>query len=102
MYISWLKTSIVSKLIAQRLCNNNSVLCCRANDQNALEVDFAALDYSMPRLTLSSSIGNGATLVSKFITSTLSQKLENSQPLVDYLLSLNHLGDVWERQHSII
>ncbi|KAF3952971.1 hypothetical protein CMV_021532 [Castanea mollissima] len=64
-----------------------------ANDQNALEVDFAALDYSMPRLTLSSSIGNGVTLVSKFITSTLSQKLENSQPLVDYLLSLNHLGD---------
>ncbi|KAK4602816.1 hypothetical protein RGQ29_011710 [Quercus rubra] len=64
-----------------------------ANDQSALEVDFAALDYSMPRLTLSSSIGNGVTLVSKFITSTLSQKLENSQPLVDYLLSLNHLGD---------
>ncbi|KAK7835477.1 sucrose synthase 6, partial [Quercus suber] len=64
-----------------------------ANDQSALEVDFAALDYSMPRLTLSSSIGNGVALVSKFITSTLSQKLENSQPLVDYLLSLNHLGD---------
>ncbi|KAL0014866.1 hypothetical protein SO802_001935 [Lithocarpus litseifolius] len=64
-----------------------------ANDQSALEVDFGALDYSMPLLTLSSSIGNGVTFVSKFITSTLSQKLENSQPLVDYLLSLNHQGD---------
>ncbi|KDP35712.1 hypothetical protein JCGZ_10484 [Jatropha curcas] len=64
-----------------------------ANDINSLEVDFGAFDASMPRLTLSSSIGNGINFVSKFITSKLSGRLENAQPLVDYLLSLNHLGE---------
>ncbi|XP_058009261.1 sucrose synthase 6 isoform X2 [Hevea brasiliensis] len=64
-----------------------------AKDVNALEVDFGAFDFSMPRLTLSSSIGNGLNFVSKFVTSKLSGSLENAQPLVDYLLSLNHHGE---------
>ncbi|XP_004289566.1 PREDICTED: sucrose synthase 6-like [Fragaria vesca subsp. vesca] len=64
-----------------------------ANDENALEVDFRAIDFSTPHLTLSSSIGNGLDYVSKFITSSLAGRLENSQPLVDYLLSLNHQGE---------
>lgn len=67
---------------------------CRANDENALEVDFEAVNFSVPHLTLSSSIGNGVSFVSKFITSKLSGRLECAQPLVDYLLSLNHQGDV--------
>ncbi|OAY60588.1 sucrose synthase 5 [Manihot esculenta] len=64
-----------------------------AKDVNALEVDFGAFDFSAPRLTLSSSIGNGLNFVSKFVTSKLSGRLENAQPLVDYLLSLDHLGE---------
>ncbi|XP_021596187.1 sucrose synthase 7 isoform X2 [Manihot esculenta] len=64
-----------------------------AKDVNALEVDFGAFDFSVPRLTLSSSIGNGLNFVSKFVTSKLSGRLENAQPLVDYLLSLNHQGE---------
>ncbi|KAF2290524.1 hypothetical protein GH714_014252 [Hevea brasiliensis] len=60
-----------------------------AKDVNALEVDFGAFDFSVPRLTLSSSIGNGLNFVSKFVTSKLSGRLENAQPLVDYLLLLN-------------
>ncbi|WCJ25123.1 Sucrose synthase [Euphorbia peplus] len=64
-----------------------------AEDVNALEVDFGAFDFSIPRLTLSSSIGNGVNFVSKFTTSKLSGKPENAQPLVDYLLSLNHQGE---------
>ncbi|KAJ6752712.1 SUCROSE SYNTHASE 5 [Salix koriyanagi] len=64
-----------------------------ANDANALEVDFGAFDFSVPHLTLSSSIGNGIGFVSKFLTSKLSGRLENAQPLVDYLLSLNHQGE---------
>ncbi|EXB86756.1 Sucrose synthase 2 [Morus notabilis] len=64
-----------------------------ANDENALEVDFEAVNFSVPHLTLSSSIGNGVSFVSKFITSKLSGRLECAQPLVDYLLSLNHQGD---------
>uniref|UniRef100_A0A2N9ENP6 Sucrose synthase n=1 Tax=Fagus sylvatica TaxID=28930 RepID=A0A2N9ENP6_FAGSY len=64
-----------------------------AKDENALEVDFASLDSSIPHLTLSSSIGNGLSFVSKFMTSKLNGKVENAQPLVDYLLSLNHQGE---------
>uniref|UniRef100_A0A6N2N707 sucrose synthase n=1 Tax=Salix viminalis TaxID=40686 RepID=A0A6N2N707_SALVM len=64
-----------------------------ANDANALEVDFGAFDFAVPHLTLSSSIGNGIGFVSKFLTSKLSGRLENAQPLVDYLLSLNHQGE---------
>ncbi|KAK3017127.1 hypothetical protein RJ639_006129, partial [Escallonia herrerae] len=64
-----------------------------ANDGNALELDFEALEFTMPRLTLSSSIGNGLNYISKFLTSRLNQDSESAQPLVDYLLSLNHHGE---------
>ncbi|XP_073279170.1 sucrose synthase 5-like isoform X1 [Primulina huaijiensis] len=65
-----------------------------ANDQNALEIDFGAMDYSLPHLTLSSSVGNGVGYISKFLTSNLSNKsLESAQSLVDYLLSLSHQGE---------
>ncbi|KAF4354289.1 hypothetical protein G4B88_007418 [Cannabis sativa] len=66
-----------------------------ANDENALEVDFGAVNFSVPNLTLPSSIGNGLAFVSKFITSKLSGKLEYAQPLVDYLLSLQHQGETF-------
>lgn len=64
-----------------------------ANDENALEIDFGAIDFSTPRLTLSSSIGNGLSYTSKFLTSKLSGSPGSAQPLVDYLLSLNHQGE---------
>lgn len=64
-----------------------------ANDENALEVDFGAVSFSASHLTLSSSIGNGLSFVSKFMISKLYGKVECTQPLVDYLLSLNHQGD---------
>ncbi|XP_044506436.1 sucrose synthase 7-like isoform X2 [Mangifera indica] len=64
-----------------------------AKDENALEVDFGAYDFSAPHLTMSSSIGNGIHFVSKFMTAKLSGRLENAQPLVDYLLSLEHQGE---------
>uniref|UniRef100_A0A0D9VN35 Sucrose synthase n=1 Tax=Leersia perrieri TaxID=77586 RepID=A0A0D9VN35_9ORYZ len=60
-------------------------------DENAqLEIDFGALDLSTPHLTLPSSIGNGAHLASRFLSSKLS---DNKKPLLDYLLSLSHRGD---------
>ncbi|KAJ4828802.1 Sucrose synthase 6 [Turnera subulata] len=64
-----------------------------AKDPHALEVDFGAFDVSLPHLTLSSSIGNGHNFVAKFITSKLSGDLESTQPLVDYLLTLEHQGE---------
>ncbi|XP_022846824.1 sucrose synthase 7-like [Olea europaea var. sylvestris] len=64
-----------------------------AKDENALEIDFGAMDFSMPRLTLSSSIGNGVNYVSKFLSSKINNFTESTQSLVDYLLSLNHQGD---------
>ncbi|KAJ7960031.1 Sucrose synthase [Quillaja saponaria] len=64
-----------------------------ANDENAFEADFGAFDFSIPHLTLSSSIGNGLSFVSKFLTSNLTGKLQKTHPLVDYLLTLNHQGE---------
>lgn len=63
-----------------------------ANDENALELDFGVMDFSTPHLTLSSSIGNGLNYITKFLTSKLNGQIEKAQPLVDYLLSLNHQG----------
>ncbi|KAG5617692.1 hypothetical protein H5410_017516 [Solanum commersonii] len=64
-----------------------------AKDDNALEVDFGAFDYSHPRLALSSSVGNGLNFVSKVMSSKLGGKPEEAQPLLDYLLALNHQGE---------
>ncbi|KAF9671215.1 hypothetical protein SADUNF_Sadunf12G0024300 [Salix dunnii] len=64
-----------------------------ANSENALEVDFGAMDFSTPRLTLSSSIGNGVNYTSKFVSSKLSGSSGAAKPLLDYLLALNHQGE---------
>ncbi|XP_022993081.1 sucrose synthase 5-like [Cucurbita maxima] len=64
-----------------------------ASDENALEVDFGAIEFTTPHLTIPSSIGEGVSYTTKFLTSKLSGKLENSQPLVDYLLSLDYQGE---------
>ncbi|XP_034711925.1 sucrose synthase 7-like isoform X3 [Vitis riparia] len=64
-----------------------------ATDENTLEIDFGAFDYSTPHLTLNSSIGNGLNYVSKFMTSKLSGTSENAKPLVEYLLAMNHQGE---------
>ncbi|KAK2376830.1 sucrose synthase [Trifolium repens] len=64
-----------------------------ANDENAFEADFGAFDIGIPKLTLSSSIGNGLHFVSKFLTSKTTGKLAKTQAIVDYLLKLNHHGE---------
>lgn len=70
-------------------------LVCRASDENALEIDFEAFDFSIPRLTLSSSIGNGINFISRFLTSKLiSGNCDNAKPLLDYLIALNYQGQV--------
>lgn len=66
----------------------------RANDENALEIDFGATDVSLPHLALSSSVGNGVSYISKFLTTKLSNSPWNAQSLIDYLLTLEHQGDV--------
>ncbi|XP_051136647.1 sucrose synthase 7-like [Andrographis paniculata] len=64
-----------------------------AKDENALEIDFGAFDSTMPRLTLSSSIGDGLGYISKFMTSTLGKGSNGAKPLVDYLLGVKHHGE---------
>ncbi|XP_020234134.1 sucrose synthase 6 [Cajanus cajan] len=64
-----------------------------AMDENSFEADFGAFDFQIPHLNLSSSIGNGLQFTSKFLTSKLTGKLEKTQAIVDYLLTLNHQGE---------
>lgn len=69
---------------------------CRAKDENALEVDFGALDYSTPHLTMSSSVGHGMNFISKILSSNLWDEKEAAKPLVEHLLSMQHQDDVRE------
>nr|GMC70992.1 sucrose synthase 5-like [Ipomoea batatas] len=62
-------------------------------DENSVEVDFGAFDYSNPRLALSASIGKGLNFISKFMTSKFGGNLEDAKPLLDYLLALNYHGE---------
>nr|GMC62473.1 sucrose synthase 7-like [Ipomoea batatas] len=64
-----------------------------ATDENELEIDFGAVELSMPHLTLSSSIGNGFNSVAKFLSTKLTGRSETAQALVKYLLSMNHHGE---------
>ncbi|KAK1262263.1 Sucrose synthase 7 [Acorus gramineus] len=64
-----------------------------ACDENALEVDFGALDTSTPHLTLPSSIGNGLQYITKFLSSKIGNRPENAKPLLDYLLGLELQGE---------
>ncbi|KAJ9140805.1 hypothetical protein P3X46_031405 [Hevea brasiliensis] len=64
-----------------------------ASDENALEIDFGAMDFSTPRLTLSSSIGNGMKYISKFMSSKLNGSSGSAKPLLDYLLALDYQGE---------
>ena len=73
---------------------------CRAKDENALELDFGAIDFTTPRLNLSSSIGNGADYISKFISSKLGGNTDKLEPLLNYLLRLNHHGEVLTLSYS--
>ena len=68
-----------------------SMFVIRAKDDNALEVDFGAFDFTLPQLSLSSSVGNGLSFVSSKLGGRLN---DNPQSLVDYLLSLEHQGEV--------
>ncbi|KAF8398820.1 hypothetical protein HHK36_014680 [Tetracentron sinense] len=62
-------------------------------DEYALELDFGALDFSMPHMTLSSSIGKGLNFITKVMSSKLGGDTERAKPLLDYLLELNHQGE---------
>ncbi|EOA33590.1 hypothetical protein CARUB_v10019738mg [Capsella rubella] len=64
-----------------------------SKDENALEIDFGAIDFTTPGLSLSSSIGKGADYISKFISSKLGGKSDRLDPLLTYLLHLNHHGE---------
>ncbi|KAK4280588.1 hypothetical protein QN277_012197 [Acacia crassicarpa] len=64
-----------------------------ANDENSLEIDFGAIDFTTPRMALSSSIGKGLDFTTKFLSSKLGESTESSKPLLDYLLALNHHGE---------
>lgn len=66
----------------------------RASDENALEVDFGAFDFSTPRLALPQSIGNGVQFVAKFLSVQLRKDSESMKPLLDYLIALKHQGEV--------
>lgn len=74
---------------------HGNVYICRAKDENALEIDFGAIDFTTPRLSLPSSIGNGADYISKFISAKLGgSQSSRLEPLLNYLLHLNHHGEV--------
>ncbi|WVZ73019.1 hypothetical protein U9M48_021386 [Paspalum notatum var. saurae] len=67
-----------------------------SQQQQLLEVDMGALDLSAPRLRLPCSIGNGMSLVTRFMSSRLAVQAAKAKPLLDYLLTLRH------RHHKLL
>ncbi|XP_039682537.1 sucrose synthase 6 isoform X6 [Medicago truncatula] len=64
-----------------------------ASDENALEIDFEAIDFTTPHMALSSSIGKGLDFTTRILTSRLSESSHFENPLLNYLLNLNHQGE---------
>ncbi|XP_030472334.2 sucrose synthase 7 [Syzygium oleosum] len=64
-----------------------------ANDDNALEIDFEATDFTTPRMALPSSIGNGLNFLTKLMTSRLSKDSQSAKSFLEFLLALNHHGE---------
>lgn len=87
------KVSANSNLEHKPTATSQHVLC-RAQDENALEVDFGAFNHSTPHLTLPSSIGNGLSFITKFLSSKLHEDSETSKLFLDYLLNLRHGAEV--------
>lgn len=77
----------------------------RANDENALEIDFGAIEYASPRVTLPSSIGKGVHYTAKYMSTKLCDGSDGSKQLLDHLLALSHKGQVWiinsRKQHHL-
>lgn len=85
---------MLSWLFDEENGEQNMSWICRANDENALEIDFEAIDFTTPHMALSSSIGNGLDFTTRILTSRLTENSQCENPLLDYLLSLNHQGEV--------
>ncbi|XP_047317282.1 sucrose synthase 5-like [Impatiens glandulifera] len=65
-----------------------------AKDENALELDFGALDFSTPKMLLPTSIGKGLDFTSRFVASKIGgANSDESRQLLDYLLALAHQGE---------
>ncbi|XP_042962760.1 uncharacterized protein LOC122297038 [Carya illinoinensis] len=58
-----------------------------------LLIDFGVLDLSTPRMTLSSSIRNGVSFISKFMTSRLHGNPESAKPLLRHLQALYYKAE---------
>lgn len=96
---NWYVLNNVTYIHMQRYSKFNQCVSpafCRASDENALEIDFGAVDFTTPHLTLSSSIGNGVSYISKFISTRQTCDSQSGKTLVDYLVELNHRGEVIE------
>lgn len=94
MVIKWFS---LYGLFCKKRVENSYMWTCenrRAKDENALEIDFGAFNLSTPLLALPSSVGNGMQFVSRFLSSKLGDKPDSMKPLLDYLLALNHRGEV--------
>ncbi|CAM8934084.1 unnamed protein product [Rhodiola kirilowii] len=64
-----------------------------AKDEHALELDVGAFDVSLPKMTLSSSIGNGNSFISKMLSSKLNGSSESATPLLQHLSAMNYHGE---------
>ncbi|KAI3407953.1 uncharacterized protein J3R85_020623 [Psidium guajava] len=64
-----------------------------ANDDNSLEIDFEAIDFSTPRMALHSSIGEGLSSITKLMTSRISTDGQSAKSFLEFLLALNHHGE---------
>ncbi|XP_031477791.1 sucrose synthase 7-like [Nymphaea colorata] len=64
-----------------------------AKDENSLELDFGAFDSSLPKISLPSSIGNGAQFISRYLSSKLTKDSSTSKQLLEFLRTYQYKGE---------
>lgn len=66
----------------------------RKDDPYLLELDFEPFNASFPRLSRSSSIGNGVQFLNRHLSSIMFRNKESLEPLLDFLRVHRHKGHV--------
>ena len=72
----------------------------RSNGNFVLELDFAPFTASIPRPTLTKSIGNGVEFLNRHLSAKMFQDKDSMHPLLDFLRLHHHNGRVLRLQHS--
>lgn len=82
------------------MLHNDTFDMFRSNGNLVLELDFAPFTASIPRPTLTKSIGNGVEFLNRHLSAKMFQDKDSMHPLLDFLRLHHHNGRVLITQQN--